>query len=87
MILQAVCRAQRSLEAARTAPGFPFGPGPSCRRPDVLAGGAAPTPPQVEHDRPGEQKADWDKKDQHEAHHYLLPEIFSAYAPQAGLPE
>jgi hypothetical protein len=72
--------AERNLEG-RSAVRFPVSPDTPCCRADVVGGDLPPpTPPQVEHDCPGEQKDDWDKQDQHKAHHDLLLEMFSAYA-------
>jgi hypothetical protein len=64
----------------RAAVRFPVSPDTPCCRADVVGGDLPPTPPQVVDDCPGEQKNDWDKKNQHKAHHDLLLEMFSAYA-------
>jgi hypothetical protein len=89
------CTLSETLSEAATAAGV--GPtratsvgirlGPSCRRPDVVTGedGVTPTPLQVKYYAPDDQSDDWDENDQQNDHHYLLPEVFSAYAPQASL--
>jgi len=60
---------------------------PSRRRSDVVTGegGVTPTPLQVKNYAPYDQSDNWDENDQENGHHDLLPEVFSAYASQAGL--